>query len=123
MVHCADAGIPELTRLTRTIDTWGEEFLAYFYTAGVSNRPQGPTTKASRHPSKISSTGRSPLNGQPFAQFSMIPVEYRTTARHSPRLFRYWWTRVPRYHWPSWRTMTSRGTGRVDWSGMGVGSK
>ena len=37
MVHCADAGVPELTRLARTIDAWREEFLAYFDTAGVSN--------------------------------------------------------------------------------------
>ena len=39
MVHCADAGVPELTRLARTIDAWREEFLAYFDTAGVSNGP------------------------------------------------------------------------------------
>ena len=39
MVHCADAGVPELTRLARTIDAWPEEFLAYFDTAGVSNGP------------------------------------------------------------------------------------
>lgn len=38
-VQCADAGIPELVRLARTIDAWREEFLAYFDTGGVSNGP------------------------------------------------------------------------------------
>ena len=36
-VHCADSEVPELHRLARTIDTWREEFLAYFDTGGVSN--------------------------------------------------------------------------------------
>ena len=39
LVHCADSGVPELHRLARTIDTWREEFLAYFNTGGVSNGP------------------------------------------------------------------------------------
>jgi transposase len=39
LVYCADADIPELTRLARTIDSWHAEFLAYFDTGGVSNGP------------------------------------------------------------------------------------
>ena len=38
-VHCADSGVPELRRLATTIDSWTEEFLAYFDTGGISNRP------------------------------------------------------------------------------------
>jgi transposase len=38
LVYCADAAIPELTRLARTIDSWRTELLAYFDT-GVSNGP------------------------------------------------------------------------------------
>ncbi len=36
--HCADAEIPELTRLARTIDRWSPEVLA-FHTTGRSNGP------------------------------------------------------------------------------------
>jgi transposase len=39
LVYCADADIPELTRLARTIDSWRSELLAYFDTGGVSNGP------------------------------------------------------------------------------------
>jgi transposase len=39
LVYCADAAIPELTRLARTIDSWRTELLAYFDTGGVSNGP------------------------------------------------------------------------------------
>ncbi len=39
MVHCADAGVPELIRLATTIDSWSQEFLAYFDTGGISNGP------------------------------------------------------------------------------------
>ena len=35
--HCADAGIPELTRLARTIDRWRDEVLAYHHTSHSSN--------------------------------------------------------------------------------------
>lgn len=35
--HCADAEIPELTRLARTIDRWRDEVLAYHRTRGASN--------------------------------------------------------------------------------------
>ena len=35
--HCADAEIPELTRLARTIDRWAPEILAYHATGGASN--------------------------------------------------------------------------------------
>jgi len=38
-VHCADSGVPELRRLATTIDSWTEEFLAYFDTGGISNGP------------------------------------------------------------------------------------
>ncbi|MDN5760613.1 MAG: ISL3 family transposase [Tomitella sp.] len=39
LTYCADADIPELTRLARTIDSWRPEFLAYFDTGGISNGP------------------------------------------------------------------------------------
>ena len=37
--HAADADVPELTRLARTIDRWRDEVLAYHQTAGASNGP------------------------------------------------------------------------------------
>jgi transposase len=39
LVHCADANVPELQRLARTLDAWRGELLAYFDTDGVSNGP------------------------------------------------------------------------------------
>ena len=39
LTHCADADVPELDRLARTIDSWRAELLAYFDTARVSNGP------------------------------------------------------------------------------------
>jgi transposase len=39
LAYCADANIPELTRLARTIDSWHAELLAYFDTGGTSNGP------------------------------------------------------------------------------------
>jgi transposase len=39
LVHCADADVPELERLARTIDSWRGELPAYFDTGGVSNGP------------------------------------------------------------------------------------
>jgi len=38
-VHCADSGVPELRRLATTIESWRDEFLAYFTTGGISNGP------------------------------------------------------------------------------------
>ena len=35
--HCADADVPELTRLARTIDRWHNEVLAYHHTGRASN--------------------------------------------------------------------------------------
>jgi transposase len=43
LTYCADANIPELTRLARTIDSWRTELLAYFDTGGVSNGPTEAT--------------------------------------------------------------------------------
>jgi transposase len=39
LTYCADADIPELTRLAATIDSWRTELLAYFDTGGISNGP------------------------------------------------------------------------------------
>ena len=39
LTHCADAGVPELERLARTIDSWRTELLAYFDTDRISNGP------------------------------------------------------------------------------------
>ena len=54
LVHCADAGVPELVRLARTIDSWREELLAYSGTGGVSN---GPTEAMNLLIKKIKRTG------------------------------------------------------------------
>lgn len=43
LTHCADADIPELHRLARTIDAWRTELLAYFDTGGASNGPTEAT--------------------------------------------------------------------------------
>ncbi len=37
--RCATAGVPELTRVARTISAWQDELLAYFTTGGASNGP------------------------------------------------------------------------------------
>ncbi len=37
--HAADADVPELTRLAKTIDRWRDEVLAYHHTGGASNGP------------------------------------------------------------------------------------
>ena len=39
LVHCADAHVPELTRLARTLDAWRGELLAAFDHPGISNGP------------------------------------------------------------------------------------
>lgn len=39
LVHCADANVPELTRLARTLDAWRSELLAVFDHPGISNGP------------------------------------------------------------------------------------
>jgi hypothetical protein len=40
LTFCADADIPELTGLARTIDSWRPELLAYYFdTGGISNGP------------------------------------------------------------------------------------
>ena len=39
LTYCADADIPELTRLATTIDSWPTELLASFDTGGISNGP------------------------------------------------------------------------------------
>jgi transposase len=39
LAYCADAAVPELTRLARTIDSWRGELLAYFDTNRISNGP------------------------------------------------------------------------------------
>jgi transposase len=44
LTYCADADIPELTRLARTIDSWRTELLAYFDTGGISNDPPKRST-------------------------------------------------------------------------------
>ena len=36
---CADAGVPELSRLAHTIDRWTDELLAFHTTGGASNGP------------------------------------------------------------------------------------
>ncbi len=64
MVHCGDAGVPELIRLATTILSWREEFLAYFDTGGESN---GPTEAMNLLIEKIkrvgTASGTSPTTG------------------------------------------------------------
>ena len=43
LTWCAESDVPELHRLARTIDSWRDELLAYFDTAGVSNGPTEAT--------------------------------------------------------------------------------
>jgi transposase len=40
----ANHEIPELLRLAHTLNTWRDEFLAYFDTGGVSNGPTEAST-------------------------------------------------------------------------------
>ena len=47
--HAADAEIPELCRLARTIDRWRREILAFHTTAGASNGPTEAVILWSRH--------------------------------------------------------------------------
>ncbi|MFL6139861.1 MAG: transposase [Frankiaceae bacterium] len=54
LTYCADAEVPELRRLARTIDAWREELLAYFDTGGISN---GPTEAVNLLIKKIKRTG------------------------------------------------------------------
>jgi len=54
-VHCADSGVPELRRLATTIESWRDEFLAYFTTGGISN---GPTEAMNLLIKKIKRVGR-----------------------------------------------------------------
>src|SRR3954471_12306128 len=39
LTFCADANVPELQRLARTLDSWRDELLARFTVADVSNGP------------------------------------------------------------------------------------
>jgi transposase len=63
LVHCAHTDIPELHRLARTIDSWREELLAYFDTAGVSN---GPTEAMNLLIKKIKRVGHGFRNFQNY---------------------------------------------------------
>jgi transposase len=43
LIRCVFSDVPELLRLAKTLDTWREEFLAYFATGGISNGPTEAT--------------------------------------------------------------------------------
>jgi transposase len=53
-VACIDSGVPELSRLARTLSTWRAEFLAYFSAGRISN---GPTEAANLLIKKILRVG------------------------------------------------------------------
>jgi hypothetical protein len=55
-VHCADAGVPELERLARTIDSWRHELLAYFDTDRISNGPTGAINLLIKKIKRVSDT-------------------------------------------------------------------
>jgi len=54
LTFCADAGVPELHRLARTVDSWRAELLAYFETGKASN---GPTEAVNLLIKKIKRSG------------------------------------------------------------------
>ena len=71
LAYCADADIPELTRLARTIDSRRAEFLAYFDTGGVSN---GPTEAVNLLIKKIKRVGHGFRN---FDNYRLRPLLHR----------------------------------------------
>jgi hypothetical protein len=77
MVHCADAGVPELQRLARTLDSWHDELLAYFDTNGISNGP----TESDQSPDQEDQArwARLPqLRQLPAAPAAALRVEWQT---------------------------------------------
>ena len=56
--HCAAAGVPEATRLTRTVAAWADEVLAY-HTTKLSN---GPTEGVNLLVKKVKRTGHGSRN-------------------------------------------------------------
>jgi len=63
LTHCADANLPELTRLARTLDAWRPELLAVFDHPGISN---GPTEAINPIIKKIKRVGHGFRNVQNY---------------------------------------------------------
>ncbi|MBA2532485.1 MAG: transposase, partial [Nocardioidaceae bacterium] len=70
--------IPELMRLARTLDTWRDELLAYFDTAGVSN---GPTEATNALIKKVKRVGHGFRN---FANYRLRLLLHCGVARQTP---------------------------------------
>jgi len=70
---CADAGIPELQRLARTISAWQDQLLAYFHTGRASN---GPTEAVNLLIKRIKRVGFG------FRNFRQLPATPTPALRH-----------------------------------------
>ncbi len=55
--RCATAGVPELTRVARTISAWQDELLAYFTTGGASNGPTEAVNLLIKRTKRVSASG------------------------------------------------------------------
>jgi len=85
--HAANAEVPELTRLAKTIDRWSNEVLAYHTTGGASN---GPTEAVNLIIEKIRRIGHGYRNYDNYRrrlllgcgiQWTTVPT-YRIRGRH-----------------------------------------
>jgi len=77
---CADAGVPELHRLARTVSPWQNQLLAHFTTGRASN---GPTEAVNLLIKRIKRVGFG------FRNFDNYPLHTHRTTRirgRSPRL-------------------------------------
>jgi transposase len=79
LTHCADANVPELARLARTIDSWRTELLAYFDTNRISN---GPTEAINLLIKKIKRVGHGFRN---FDNYRLRLLLYCGTDWDTPR--------------------------------------
>jgi hypothetical protein len=77
MMWVSEAGVPELPRLARTIDSWRVELLAYYSdTGGVSNGPASQSTAEQENQARPSRIPQPPqLLGPPVTP-PRSPVEH-----------------------------------------------
>ncbi len=82
--HAADADVPELTRLARTIDRWSSEILAYHSTGGASN---GPTEAVNLLIEKIRRIGHGYRNFDNYRRRLLLGcgVQWTTVPTHRIR--------------------------------------
>jgi transposase len=78
---CADAEIPELSRLARTISAWQDQLLAYFTTGRASNGPtEAPTYSSSASSASDSGSATSPTTDYAYSCTAAPPGTL--TAQH-----------------------------------------